>query len=81
MVYVGITTALENKVDMLHPGKPDRTSNRLLLPWSFKYLDTQCHATWRTVTSQYDVIQDDLKLHEESCENVKSHITLACRLM
>jgi len=26
MVYVEITIALENKVDMLHPGKPDRTS-------------------------------------------------------
>jgi len=25
MIYVGITTALENKVDMLHPGEPDRT--------------------------------------------------------
>jgi len=32
MVYVGITIALENKVDMLHPGKPDWISNRLLLP-------------------------------------------------
>ena len=26
-------------------------------------------------------IQDDLKLHEQCCESVKSHITLACPLM